>query len=182
MVLRDEHLHLGQPQLPAADRDVPRHRHLRDLGAVLGDQPLPDPAGGMTLFAVHGLICHQPAVDNLGVSIHRRPAPSRIRLPWRRDSRRQRLANRAPVSAMTFGQLPDRQVLQSVITPDLLKQLHSSYHLTEPPCSDNRDMDDPNPGGANIGDDTPPTTRHTTTSTPGANIRAELHLRRGQHQ
>jgi hypothetical protein len=53
MGLRHHCLGVVQAQLGAAAGDIPRHRHLRHRGAVLGDQPLPDPPGGMPLLAGH---------------------------------------------------------------------------------------------------------------------------------
>ena len=51
MRLRHRDLDPVQAQLGAAAGHIPRHRHLRQRRAVLGDQPLPDPPGRMPLLA-----------------------------------------------------------------------------------------------------------------------------------
>lgn len=92
----------------------------------------------MTLFAVYLLISDQPGIDDLGIAGHRRSPTPRILLARRGHRRDQRLADRPAMHAMSFGQLPDRQFLQTVIAPNLFEQLHSRTHLTEPPCLDNQ--------------------------------------------
>ena len=73
--LRHHDLHLVQAQLCAAAGDIPRHRHLGHARAVLGDQPLPDPAGGMPLLARHVPVSQQPPVDDRRIRADRRPRP-----------------------------------------------------------------------------------------------------------
>ena len=106
--LRHHDLHLVQAQLGAAAGDIPRHRHLRHARAVLGDQPLPDPPGGMPLLARHVPVRQQPPVDDGRIRADRRPRPRRVRLPRRRHRAGQRLPHRPPVHMMADSQLPDR--------------------------------------------------------------------------
>ena len=160
MGLRHRHLDPVQPQLDLPPGDIPRDRHLGQARAVLGDQPLPDPPRGMPLLAWHLPISDQPAVDDIGIRVDRRPRPQRIRLARRRNRVAQRLADRPPMHPMPIRQLPDRHLLiVSPVPPDLLEQLHSRPHHSRPPRRRQR-RTDPNQGGANIRDDTlhpPPT-------------------------
>ena len=122
--LGHRHLDPVQTQLALAVGDIPRHRHLSHLRAVLGDQPLPHPTRGMALLARHLLITQQPGIDHLDIRIDRRPRPARVCLPRRRDRRDQRLAHRAPMHPMPLSQLADRQLLNPPVTPDLFEQFH----------------------------------------------------------
>ena len=94
-------------------------------GAVLGHQPLPHPPSGVTLLARRLPVRQQPAVDHRHPRIQRRPGPRRVLLARRRNRGLQRLPHRAPMHPMPLSQLPDRQLLQPPIPPDLLEQLHA---------------------------------------------------------
>jgi len=156
--LRDRDLDLVQAQLGATAGDIPRHRHLRQRGAMLGDQPLPHPPGSMPLLPRHALVRHQPPVDDLRIRANRRARPRRINLPRRRHRARQRLAHRPPVHVMLCSQLPYRQPASPLVPPDLLKQLHPRPRHPRPPRRQQR-RENQNQGGAKIRDDTPPTTQ-----------------------
>ena len=125
MRLRHADLDPVQAELGLAAGHIPRHRHLRQGGAVLGDQPLPDPPGRMPLLARHVPVSQQPPVDHPRIRIDRRLRPLRIRLSGRRHRRVQRLPHRPTVHTMPAGQLPDRGPLDPAVFPDLLEQLHS---------------------------------------------------------
>jgi hypothetical protein len=60
MRLRDRHLPINKAELDPAASDVTRNRHLRHRRAVLGDQPLPNPASGMPLLLRCVLVIDQP--------------------------------------------------------------------------------------------------------------------------
>jgi len=123
--LRHRDLHLLQAKLGAAAGHIPRHRHLRHRGTMLGHQPLPDPPRGMPLLTRHLPVRQQPPVDHLPVRINRRLWPPRVRPARRRHRRLQRLPHRPPVHVMTIGQFPDRGSVDPAVLPDLLEQLHS---------------------------------------------------------
>jgi hypothetical protein len=124
MRLRHRDLDPVQAELDPAARDIPGHRHLRQRGIVLGDQPLPDPPRRVPLLARHLPIRQQPSVDHLHVGVDRRPRPRGIRLACRRDRAGQRLTHRAAMHVMPVGQLSDRQLLDPPVSSDLLEQLH----------------------------------------------------------
>jgi len=122
--LRDEHLPVDQPELDTAGRDIPRHRHLRDLRAVLGHQPLPHPPRGMPLLPRDLLVGDQPAVDDLPPRIER-PGPNRILPPGWRHRRGERLPHRPPVHPMGSREFADRHArVHALVPPDLFEQLH----------------------------------------------------------
>ena len=125
MCLRDRHLAGLQPELHAATGDVTRYRHLRARGLVLGDQTLPDPPGGMALLARGVLVGEEPGIDDRRPLVDRRAGPYRIHLPRRRDRIPEGLAHRPTMHAMTIRQLPDRHVIQTAVSPDLLEQFHA---------------------------------------------------------
>jgi hypothetical protein len=108
MRLRHHDLHLVQAQLGAAAGHIPRHRHLGQPGALLGDQPLPDPPGRMPLLGRHVPVRQQPLIDHRRIPADRRPGPLRVSLPRRRHRAGQRLPHRPPVHMMPVSQLPDR--------------------------------------------------------------------------
>lgn len=122
--LRDRDLAMVQAELDPAPRHVARHRHLRHLRAVLSDQPLPDPPGGMALLARRVTVSQQPAVDHRGPRVDRRTLSRGITLSRGRLSRLQCLSHRPPVHLVPLGQLADRQLILTSIPPDLLEQFH----------------------------------------------------------
>ena len=73
--LRDEHLARGVTELAPALADIVTDRRLGDLGAVLVDQPPPDPLGGVPLLARRVKIRDQPLVDQRAIltELRRRP-------------------------------------------------------------------------------------------------------------
>ena len=125
MRLRHRNIHVLEAELGAAASHIPRHAHLRAGSTVLGDQPLPHPAGGVPLLPRHLPVGQQPSVDNRRVVVDGWPCPWRIRLAGRRHRRLQRLPHRPPVHVMTIGQFPDRGAPDPAVLPDLLEQLHS---------------------------------------------------------
>ena len=125
MVLRDHHLDLVQararPGGAPTYRDTVTSAHRR---AVLGDQPLPDPPGGVPLLARRVLVRDQPAVDHLRAT-DRSPAAARAGYVFRGGGT-ARPAPDAPCAGapLPVRELPDRQSLQPPVPPDLLEQLH----------------------------------------------------------
>ncbi len=124
----------GHERLDLADLPPPRRHVAVDLapgdpGAVLLDQPLVDPAGGMALLTRHLGLGLEPAIDDrpVGAEPRRRPAP---RGPLRRRHRGlQGLAHGTTMDAVTPRQLPDREALAGPVTPDLLELPHSRHSL-----------------------------------------------------
>jgi hypothetical protein len=158
--LRHCHLAVIEAELDLAAGDVTGHFHLGQARAVLGDQLLPDPPGRMPLLTRHLAVGDQPAVDDLRVLIDRWPPSRRIRPARRRGRIRQRLPHGAPMQAMPLGQLADRELLDPLVSSDLLEQLHPGPRHLRPPRRQHRRADR-NGGGANIRDDTlhPPSAR-----------------------
>ena len=74
MDLRHEHLTDRQPKLATALADVITNRRLRDLDAVLIEQPPPDPLRCMPLLARRGQITDQPLMDSSRYSPNLAPA------------------------------------------------------------------------------------------------------------
>ena len=92
--LRHEHLPDRQPQLAPALAHVLADRHLRDISAVLIDQPPPDPLRGVPLLARRHPIGDQPLIDQRPI-LRPASAPAGSPAPLRRrDRRRQRLPHR----------------------------------------------------------------------------------------
>ncbi len=79
MDLRDEHVAARVPELAATPAHVVAHRRLRDVDAVLVDQPPPDPLGRVALLARHLEVRGQPLVDQpvLRAELFRRPRRGR---------------------------------------------------------------------------------------------------------
>ena len=126
--LRHEHL----PDRPA-HRALPSthvlpHRRLRDLGAVLVDQPPPDPPRGVTLLPRRHPIGLKPRVDQRPIRPQPRRRPTHRRTLRRRQRRSQRLPHRPPMNPIPLRQRPDRQPLPIAIPPDLLELLHPRPH------------------------------------------------------
>ena len=92
---------------------------------MLGDQPLPDPPGGVALLAGCVLVLDEPGVDHRHPLVDRRAGASQIHLARRRDRVLKCLAHRPTMRAMTIRQLTDRHVIETAISPDLLEQLHA---------------------------------------------------------
>jgi hypothetical protein len=126
--LRHEHL----PERPAhrapARTHIVTHRRLRHVGAVLVDQPCPDPLRRVTLLARRLEIPRQPTVDQRPVPTQLRRRPTNRRTLPGRQRRDQRLPDRPPMHPMTLGKRPDRQALTITVPPDLLEQLHPRTH------------------------------------------------------
>ena len=127
---RQRHEHLADiPGRAATRRDIPAHLPLRHLSAVLLNQALPDPPGGMTLLARRLPVRVQPAVDDRPERAELRRRTTLRRPLRRRDRRLQRLPDRPAMHPVALRQPPDRQALPRVIAPDLLKLLHSRQLL-----------------------------------------------------
>lgn len=124
MGLGHRHLDRAQSELGAAGGHVARHRHLRTRRAVLGDQPLPDPPGGVPLLARSRCVGEQPAVHDLHPRIHRRTRAAWVLLARRRQRRGQRLTHGAAMHPMPLRELTDRQALQPSVPTDPFEQLH----------------------------------------------------------
>ncbi len=101
---------------------------LADLGPMLLDEALEDAPGGVALLGRRLAIGEQPLVDQRMEGSERRGRAALGALSLRRDGRAERLADGAPVHAVTLGQRPDRQPLMLMVAPDLLEQLHPRSH------------------------------------------------------
>jgi len=122
--LGDEDLADRPAHRPLARAHVLAHRRLRDVGAVLIDQPPPDPPRGMALLARRLPVGLKPRVDQRPprTQLRRRPPP-RHPARWR-QRRRQRRPDRAAMHTVARRQRADRQPLPVAVAPDLLEQLH----------------------------------------------------------
>ena len=142
--LRHEHLADRPAQLALARPHVLAHRHLGDIGAVLIDQPPPDPLGGVTLLARRVAIGLKPLIDHRPIRAQLRRRPAHRRALHRRQRRLQRLAHRPPMNTVPLRQRPDREPLAITVTADLLELLHSGTHSSVPPI---RAQDERQPSG-----------------------------------
>src|SRR4051794_36446537 len=131
--LRDGDLHVDEPELALSSSDVARDGDLRTRRAMLGDQPLPDPSGGVPLLAWRGLVLDQPGFDHLRPRTDRGTPSSRAGLARWRDRGAQRLSRRASVPRMSISQLPDRQLFTPGIAPDRLRKVPREYPPDRPP-------------------------------------------------
>jgi hypothetical protein len=122
---RHKRLDLAQPAPHSSD--IPVDLPLRDLRAMLLDQPLPDPPSGMTLLARHLQTHAQPLLDHRPIPPQPRRRPTTRRPLRRRHRRLQSLAHRPTMNPMTPRQRPDRQLLPRKIAPDRLELLHSAH-------------------------------------------------------
>ena len=120
----DRDLDVIEVQLAAARADVPADGRLGDIGALLVDQPLPDPAGGVALLAGRDGVLGQPAPDRLGVGADRRLGAGLDGLAGRRDRAREGLADRPPVHPVAACQLADRHPFLPLVPADTLELLH----------------------------------------------------------
>jgi len=106
MGLRHHHLApVGANLGPQPSHQIP-DRRLPDLRTFLLHQPLPNPAGGVTLLPRRRLILYQPPPNKINISTGGRSHPIR-HLPLRRRRIPQRLTHRSPVHTMTLRQGPD---------------------------------------------------------------------------
>jgi hypothetical protein len=126
--LRHEHLVDRVAQLAPPPAHVLAHRRLRDIGAMLRDEPLPDPLRRVPLLARCLPISPKPLVDQRPIQAQLRRRPPLRPLPRRRQRSRQRLPHRAPMHPVPTRQLADRQALPLTIPTDLLEQLHPRSH------------------------------------------------------
>jgi hypothetical protein len=149
--LRHEHP-TGLTELASPRGDVLAHRALGHLGAMLVDQPPPDPPRRVTLLARRRPIGLKPLVDQRPKRTQRRRRPTLRPLARRRQRRLQRLTHRPSMHPMALGERPDRQALAVMIPADLLEQLHPGTHpLCRPPVralTRARSADDRTEGGA----------------------------------
>ncbi len=121
--LRHEHLRDGQAELAAALAHMIADRRLGDVGAVLVDQPPPDPPRRVPLLPRRAPIGLQDRVDEPDDRLQPRPGSWRRRL----------LARLRVVQCLTHqpsvhAELPrhplDRPDPELILPPDLLEQLH----------------------------------------------------------
>ena len=127
-VADQRHEHLADlTQLPPLVVHIPTDLPPRHHSAVLLNQPLPDPPSRMTLLARRLPIGLQPRIDHRPIRTQLRRRPRLRRALGRRDRRLQRLPNGPTMHPMARRQLPDRHPLPRMITPDLLKLLHSAH-------------------------------------------------------
>lgn len=117
-----------QAELAAAPGDVLADGALGDLGALLGDQSLPDALGGVALLGRRFPVAFEPLVDQVVVGAEDRGLAALGLLARWRQRRVQRLAHRPAVDPVPSCQLPDREPLPVVVTANLLEQLHSGSH------------------------------------------------------
>ncbi len=88
--------------------DVLAHGRLGDVRTVLGNEPGEDAPGGVALLLRHLEVVGEPLAHDLLVGTED-TVGALDRPAWRRDSRRQRLADDTAVDAMAPGERPDRQ-------------------------------------------------------------------------
>jgi hypothetical protein len=98
--LRDQHLPDRPTHRAPARAHIVTDRRLRDIGAVLIDQPPMDPFRAVTLLARRLAIGLKPRVDQRPIRTKLRRRPARRRALRRRHRRRQRLAHRPPMHPM----------------------------------------------------------------------------------
>ncbi len=150
--------------------------------AVLGDEPLPHPPGGVPLLTWRTLVRDQPGVDDLSPRVDRRLAPVRVLPPRRRHGRHQRLTLRPSVHPVPAGELTHRHARMSPgLAPDLLEDFHPgpSPHWNFP--VDKRfDVKTLTAGGPNIRDDPPTRGPSHRGHRGGAEIRDDQTPTRGQ--
>ncbi len=126
--LRHEHLIDRVAQLPPPATDVLAHGRLRDVGAVLREEPLPDPLRGVPLLPRRLTVREKPRVDQRPIRAQlRRRTPHRL-LARRRQRSGERLPHRTPMHTVAARQLADRQALPRPVPTDLLEQLHPRSH------------------------------------------------------
>ena len=131
MGLRHHHLTaVGADLGPQPGHQTP-HRGLPEPGVFLLHQPLPNPAGSVTLLPRRRQILDQPPPNKINIRAGGRSQPLR-HLPRRRPRIRQRLTHRPPVHPMTPRQRPNRHALVPRITSDTFKLLHSRSLLHTP--------------------------------------------------
>ena len=126
--LRDEHLADRPAHRALSGAHVVADRRLGDVGAVLVDQPPPDPLRRVALLTRRLAVGLKPRVDQRAIRAKPRRRPALRRTLRRRHRRDQRLPDRPPVHAVTLRQRPDRQPLAVAVAPDLLEQLHPGSH------------------------------------------------------
>ena len=123
MQLGDRHRHPAGLELAAHAADVGAHRRLGDGRAAFVDEALPDPSRRVALLARRAQVGDQPLADRRAV----RTEPRRrrgCRLARRRQRRPQRLSHRAPVHAVAARQSANRRAPLTLVSPDMLEQLH----------------------------------------------------------
>ena len=114
-------------QLAALVMHIATDLPLRHRGAVLLNEALPDPPGGMTLLPRRLTVREQDLVDHLPIRSQLRCRPDLRRALRRRDRGLQRLPDRPAMHPVALRQLADRQLLPRVIAPDLLELLHPRH-------------------------------------------------------
>ena len=112
------------PQLAPPAAHVLAHRDLGQLGVMLVDEPLPDPARRVALLARRRAVGDEPLVDQRPIRPELRRCPALGRLARRRQRRGERLAHGATVHPVTQRQRADRQALAVALSTDLLEELH----------------------------------------------------------
>jgi hypothetical protein len=125
--LGNGHTRHAAAKLAAHPGDVLAHGRLAQLGAVLGHQPLPDPAAGVALLLRQRLIGGHPRPDQQLPGVQHRAGPLSL-LPLGRHRAQQRLTDRAPVHVVLAGQGPDAHARQPAVAADTLEQLHPRSH------------------------------------------------------
>ena len=126
--LRDEHLADGPAHRPLPLTHVLTDRRLGHIGAVLVNQPRPDPLRGVVLLARRLTVGLKPRVDQRPIGTQLRRRPTQRRALRRRHRRNQRLPHRTTMHPVTLRQRPDRKTLTIAVPPDLLEQLHPRHH------------------------------------------------------
>jgi len=107
--LRHEHVPRGVPELAPTLAHMITHRRLRNLRAMLVDEPPPDPLGRVALLAGRLEVGDQPLVDQLAIRAELRRRPRHRRALGRRQRRLQRRPDRAAMHPVALGQRPQRQ-------------------------------------------------------------------------
>jgi hypothetical protein len=120
----DRDVDVIEVQLAAARPDVPADGGLGDIGALLVDEALPDPAGGVALLAGRVGVLGSARPDRLGMGADRRLGAGFDGLARWRDRGREGLADRPPVHPVPARQLADRHPFLPLVPADTLELLH----------------------------------------------------------
>lgn len=129
MVGHDGDVAMDEVEFAAELADGAAHRGLGDLGSLLVDEALPDPARRVALLVVDDLVFREPAPDRRGVGTDGRCRSRAHRSGWR-DRGREGLAGRSPVHAVAARQLADRHPFLPVLPADTLELLHPRQLLS----------------------------------------------------
>jgi hypothetical protein len=133
MDLRHRHTGHATAQLPAQLGDVAADGGLAQLGAVLVDQPLPDPPGGVPLLLGKHLVGGHPGADQWLPRANTGAARSDASAPAAPHSSAP--GGPSAVNAAFARQRPHAHPFQTGITADTLEQLHPRHRFSLAPLA-----------------------------------------------